>query len=885
MINLLLTEFIPGYTQSINQYIKSEFDLEPTDLNIIMVGSLPRDDGKYLIDHLVGTVVTDYWQFKSTDNVRRIDDMATVSDVGDIVASHFITPKVWYTDEVEVAQRWLAKLPSTFAYDTETRGLAIKDIGDITMHSFSIPKGNSIVLIDSPVIRALIFDFLITTEQSVVCHNLAFDMRPIYRATSKFIKNYEDTQLIAQAYMNNAKQPLFSLKALAGGLLGDWASAKTSFELYEDSTDYDNPNLVYVGSNPDVTKYNLPLIYYAGVDTTATIHLWNKFSRIDPEFESVDIGDLLPIPEPRYHEESPRFFYENVLKPLIRTNIELLETPMPIDMGIVEEIKQEALDQKEPAFDKLQNFPAVMEYMATVKAQLITKLTEPLLEQKRNWPVRVYKHTPADRTFVMNKLTGESRDSWKIVDIKQYLKEEEAPDPLVQAILDKSDSLPTNSRMQILMKSHRTLNQTKLQHKLDNPEQYLDPKQTVINPNASQQMRGLWKSLGLESDVLTPKKEESFSKEVLESIVKTTSNQTAKEVIQQVLEIAATKNLLSQYIPAYEHSSKDGFCYQSMKCPGTKSYRISGAVGKVDKSVISDEPLSGFGASMVTQPGITKRAVVAPDGFIIATSDYAGLEGVIGACITHDPNKVAIFNDGLDLHCLNAASFFQPEVEELLGRPVEQTLEFNKFFNAFRKEHKSADKLRSAAKSPNYLLEYGGYPPKLSKDLGCSLAVAQSIFDKFHYETFLGTTNYREDYVLPTVVKQGYLHLGLGARIYSSNPQKDIRTVTNAGYQFWSILTLIGLYLIKERIKSAGYEHDIFIYSTIHDSITAYVRQDPAIIKWYNDNLIECMVPDFLIDQEVTLESNVDIGPSYDKCVELPNECSIEHINQVLATF
>ena len=551
-------------------------------------------------------------------------------------------------------------------------------------------------------------------------------------------------------------------------------------------------------------------------------------------------------------------------------------------MDIVEEIKQEALAQKEPAFAKLQEFPAVKSYMEQVKQDLTDKFVEPLIQQKANWPTRVYKHTPADRTFVMNKLTGESRDSWKVVDVKQRIADGYRHEVLMQAILDKSPTLPMNPTIINTMATHRTVNQMKLQAKLDNPEAYLDPKQLVINPNASVQMRGLWKSLGLESDVLTPKKEESFNKDVLESIVKTTSNETAKEVINQVLDITATKNLLSQYIPAYEHSSKDGFCYQSMKCPGTKSYRISGAVGKVDKSVISDEPLSGFGASMVTQPGITKRAVVAPEGFLIATSDYAGLEGVIGACITHDPNKVAIFNDGLDLHCLNAAAFFKPEVEELLGRPVEETLEFNKFFNKFRKEHKAADKLRSAAKSPNYLLEYGGYPPKLSKDLQCDLSVAQGIFDTFHYKTFLGTTKYREEYVLPTVKQQGYLHLGLGARIYSNNPEKDIRTVTNAGYQFWSILTLLALHQILQKVKDAGYENDIFIYSTIHDSVTAYIRNDSVIIKWYNDNLIACMVPDFLHDQEVTLESNVDIGKSYDKCVELPNNCSIEHIVDVL---
>lgn len=699
-IHLLLTEHIPALVPNINQYLATEFDLEPVQINLINIANLPTDFDGYSTDHLNGMIITDYWGI-SGPSITRVDDLSVFSDVADCIASNFIKPKVWFTDDLPTARKWLAKLPSTFAYDTETTGLAIKDIGCITMHSFSTTNVKSIVLIDTPAIRELVFEFLTTTQSSVVCHNLAFDMRPIYRATGKFIPNYEDTQLIAQAYLNNAKQPLFSLKALAGNLLGDWANAKTSFNLYEDSTAYSNPDLQYVGTNPDWQQYNLPLIYYAGLDVTGTIFLWNKFSRIDPEWKSVPLDQLLPIAEPRYHQETPRYFYENVLKPLLPTIIELAETPMPIDMEVIEEIKQEALAQKEPAFAKLQEYPAVKSYMETVQQNLIDNFIEPLLEQKRNWPTRVYKHTPVDRTFVMNKLTGESRDSWKVADIKQYLAEEEAPDPLVQAILDKSSSLPTNSRMQILMKSHRTVNQTKLQHKLDNPEQYLDPKQLTINPNASQQMRGLWKSLGLESDVLTPKKEESFNKDVLKVIMKSTPDAQTKDIITQVLSIAETKNLLSQYIPAYEHSSENNFCWQSVKFPGTLSYRLSGAVGKVDKSVISDEPLSGFGISMLTQPGVTKRAVVAPEGFIIATSDYAGLETNIAANITHDPTKIRVLNDGYDSHCLHASYYFTEELEQLMGVPFEDTLEFNQAFNKARKSDKALDKLRSTSKGPS----------------------------------------------------------------------------------------------------------------------------------------------------------------------------------------
>ena len=424
-ILILLIDEAPRLVQQVKDYVQSQFNIDPNKLDITtaLIYSLPRDDEGFHVDHLSEyTIITDYYNIKA-DNIRRVSDITDITAISEVVASFHITPEVYWTDDATTTKRWLSKLPDTFAYDTETMGLAIKDIGKYTMHSFSIDIIRSIVIIDTPETREVILDFLVTTEKKIICHNIAFDMRPVYRYTGKFFKDYEDTQLIAQAYMNHTGLQAYSLKALAGNLYGDWAKAKTSFELYEDSTHYENSNLTYFGKTADITKYNLPLIYYAGVDTCGTIFLWQKFSSIDPEWKSVSIEDLLPIQEPRYHEETPRYFYENVMKPLVKTTIELLETPMPIDMDIVEEIKQEALAQREPAYAKLQEFPSVKEYMEGVRAQLIHDFLEPLKLQQQREPEKVYKHNIKDRTILLNHITGESRESWKVADIKKLLKD------------------------------------------------------------------------------------------------------------------------------------------------------------------------------------------------------------------------------------------------------------------------------------------------------------------------------------------------------------------------------------------------------------------------------------------------------------------------------
>ena len=179
-------------------------------------------------------------------------------------------------------------------------------------------------------------------------------------------------------------------------------------------------------------------------------------------------------------------------------------------------------------------------------------------------------------------------------------------------------------------------------------------------------------------------------------------------------------------------------------------------------------------------------------------------------------------------------------------------------------------------------ITYGAYPPKIAKSLKQPLSVGQKLFDRFHNDLYPDSRDYKDKYILPTAKAQGYIHQGLGARISSKNPEKDIRTLGNSTMQFWSILTLLAIVKVKKRIKEAGLEKDIFIYSTIHDSITAYIKEDIEVIKWYNENLVNCMLQDFLIDQKVKLQANLDIGYIYSECTELPNNCSTEQIQQTL---
>lgn len=161
-------------------------------------------------------------------------------------------------------------------------------------------------------------------------------------------------------------------------------------------------------------------------------------------------------------------------------------------------------------------------------------------------------------------------------------------------------------------------------------------------------------------------------------------------------------------------------------------------------------------------------------------------------------------------------------------------------------------------------------------------AITQEIFDNYHNVLYPGITDYRENYVLATARDQGYLHLGLGCRIYTDNPDNDIRTLNNATVQFWSILTLIAINELNYRIDKAGLQDKIQVCSTIYDSIYFYVEENPETIKWLNNNAVEVLCVDYLEDIVVHNEAEGELGRNWADLHAVKNNASEEEILEVL---
>ena len=197
-----------------------------------------------------------------------------------------------YTNNLYKAKKWLQGLPDLFAADFEvaskftakekehikykldnyhlkneserillqqltSNGLSHPSLTVITHLSVGWSDKDSYVIIcDSPAIRNLVYQFLITTPKQQLWHNAVFDFKHIFYHTGILPSNYIDTQLLAKSILNDADsfKDRTSLKELMGYAYGDWAISKEDFTLEE--------------------MWSESMIKYAATDSPATYKLY-----------------------------------------------------------------------------------------------------------------------------------------------------------------------------------------------------------------------------------------------------------------------------------------------------------------------------------------------------------------------------------------------------------------------------------------------------------------------------------------------------------------------------------------------------------------------------------------------------------------------------------
>ena len=563
----------------------------------------------------------------------------------------------------------------------------------------------------------------------------------------------------------------------------------------------------------------------------------------------------------------------------------MLNNGQPIDLEQVKELSDRVETIKQQCLDKINEFDLIKQFQAPIDQARIDKFLEPVLKAWKHPDYsKGYQSNPKMRAYVVNHMIGSEFDTLSDKQLKDLAN------PLLQPLIDKQFDHPDIVAACNAYHEAEALRQNENMNRVDkvnNPQNYV---QIGYNPFNYSQLTDMWMSFGLESpEVSKDTGKMSFSKDVLTELSYSVDGEL-KTILKNHLEISQSKNMLTQYIPKYYGSTVNGRLHYSLKLMGTFTGRLSGKAGgdKLDESIKHK-----LGANGVTQPvghkvygKLVKKMFIAPPGRIMAAVDYNGLENHINACLTKDNTTIKLLSPdpetGLmwDMHTLHSTIFFKEKWEEITGKPFENTIQHNQLCYELTDSNSEAKNLRTDSKPITFKCAYGGYP-----DSHKGGVITQAIFDRYHNELYPGVTQFKTEYVIPTVNSNKSLHLNWGLRLATDNPRGDLLPLNNANFQGYSDLTCIAAVKFRNLYMSQGNPHNIMGLNIIHDALYYELDDTPEAVEWVNTNLIACMTPDFLINQTVHLRAEADFGYNQKDMVTLPNNADLATIIDKLSTL
>jgi len=584
----------------------------------------------------------------------------------------------------------------------------------------------------------------------------------------------------------------------------------------------------------------------------------------------------LPFPYPKDFDPSendPNFFYNNFLKHFIEDTIKMMDAGLHIDEKAVEELRvvidnvlskvTKALDGN-PIIAKYQHsrLPAAQKVYAEKCTQSIRTVDHYIRDYNdkdiihRTWVVNTYLHTIGQ--------SQEYRDKWTINNLKKW--NIWLNDAFIDSIANKY-AVKTNKNITAGM-----LELAEYKLELWNKPRYEQSRVPVkldgFNPGSAQQKQGLFEMLKIEALDFTDTGAPSWGRDQLEDLRDMTTDEDLLGVLDALIDHSFSAIIKNNFIKAFDSYTIDGVLHGNVRLGGAKTWRNTS-----NSPNLLNMPSTG---SIYAKP--LKQCFIAPKGMLVIQADYSSLEDVVLANLTMDEGKLAIQQDKtLDAHCYNALGYYPDEIERVIGIEGSYKEKVKRFKIEVDSNNKTLKAIRQKSKPNTFKLAYLGFP-----DADKGGTITKEIYDNYHNNLYPGVKDFLDSYVIPIAEKQGYLHLGLGARIYCDNVEDVFRTMFNSNFQFWSILTLISVNEMNYRIEQENLVKEIQLTSTIYDSIYSNIIKAAEVVKWYNDNLVEIGKKDFLVDQVVPNTLECAIGRNWSEDIPLTPNAGLEEIKNIL---
>ena len=370
-------------------------------------------------------------------------------------------------------------------------------------------------------------------------------------------------------------------------------------------------------------------------------------------------------------------------------------------------------------------------------------------------------------------------------------------------------------------------------------------------------------------------------------------NQTYIELLQHIVELGEASKILTTFIPAFKNNTitKEGWEYLhgSFNLGGTKSGRLSS----------SDPNLTNIPSTGTQYAQPIKECFQVPphttpedpNGWLMVGADFEALEDKVSALQTKDPNKLKIYTDGYDGHCLRAYSYFGDKMQNIQSDNVQS-------INSIAQKYPD---LRQNSKSPTFLLTYMGTYHGLMKQFGFSLAVARRI-EKNYHDLYAVSDQWVMDRI-HEAGRTGYVELAFGLKLRTpmlpkviidsdSMPyqaHKEIKTAGNALGQSYGLLNSRAANEFMQRVWQSKYATRILPICQIHDSQYYMIENTLGCLQWVNNNLIECMQwneLEAIQHPTIKLTAKMEVYyPDWAHPIPIPNQVSLQELKAILRTI
>ena len=491
------------------------------------------------------------------------------------------------------------------------------------------------------------------------------------------------------------------------------------------------------------------------------------------------------------------------------------------------------------------------------------------------WPVcekddqlRVYAEIfqPSIKPLLKMMLTGIPIDLDRVAEIEDYLRKKQRVheyklecDPRIIAF---------NKRLQ---KEELRTNNASLKRKF---KAFSDFRHVKFNPDSPQQVAQLlYENLEYKVTRKTDTGQPSTGTKVLQSLL---GKGRHDDLIDHLIERKKTNKILTSFIPAFYEYTIDGFLHGELNLGGTQSGRLS-----------SSNPNLQNQPSGSTYGKLIKSCFRALPGWLFWGIDFNALEERIGSILSGDPNRIKVYTDGFDGHCLRAFRYFGKYMH---GIDPSDPASINSIEQLF-------PKFRNKSKAPTFALQYGGTAYTLTKNCNLPTHEAEAIENAYH-DLYKVSDAFMNDN-LKFAHKHGYVECAFGLRLRTPLLQKSViqssnmpyqakaegRSANNAITQSWGLLINRALIEADQIWNASEYRESILLCNTIHDSTYGLVRNDPETVKFLNDTIVSAMEWNDHIkikSAEVPMVAKLELGHSWDRMLSIENRISADKIAKII---